>query len=344
MKRYWIVFLLLMAVILTGCQSGQASQPPTEKPTEATQAPTEPATEPPTEPPTKPPAPDLSWLAPERTSMTYEAFFGENRRYEDFPWYWERWNYVTDFSEGLYFLKTDADGWYVHTTDPDRWDENPLHHVPDSEKLTKWEISFCDGRYAYCFCEEFTLLKVDLLTGQSEEIPTGITAVKRVMAEMPHPDVLYILAEGGEYEEVYRLYLPTMTLDLLYGEIPLDTPKEINYVYDRECLFPKGTREPLAVTYINPAFNELIQKTLADKESPYFIKYGAAPFLWEYEGLEDVPTDHINAMGHLICLLHRDYKIPYSYSIYCEYDSDSLTIREDDMLARYNPKWEEVPH
>ena len=349
MKRYWIVFLLLMALILTGCQSGQASQPPTETPTQAptepaTEPPTEPATEPPTEPPTEPtepPEPDLSWLAPERTSLSYEEFFGENKLYEDFPWYWERWNYVTYSSNSAYALVVKGDGWYINSKDPNRREENPLHIVPGSDELKSLKIAFCDGRFAYGFIEEFTLLKVDLLTGQTEEIPTGITAVKRVNCTMPHPDVLYIRAAGETYEGVYRLYLPTMTLDTLYDEIPLNTPED-----QKKVFFPEGTRDYLLVSYMNPRFYQFYQSVLADKNSIYRSEFRIkeiADALWEAGSWENIEEDYPPRweLAHMIC---KKTGIPMSVTFEYDYDGDEMIKNESRMEYYYTTDWVEVPH
>ena len=282
MKKCPLLVILFLVVFSCGCQ--RQEDPPTE-PTVTTAASesTEPIqTEEPTAAPTEP---DTSWLVEDWESLSYEEYFSERRVIPKAHLEWS--------VDGVrYGLERDEEGLYVECWDT--YDPNPpaLYRIPDTAEFgqdgTEKLVSFCgNGRYGFLALETGEFLQVDLVSGERETLFTG----KRILSTgMLERDVVYIAAEMEESCCIYRLYLPDKTLDLLYDQIPADTPGEWFRLLPNAVVGEKETNACVAWEMMNPEFFPLLQEVLQDPDSPYRQTewgQGMADRIWTPENIEN---------------------------------------------------------
>lgn len=146
--------------------------------------------------------------------------------------------------------------------------------VPGSNDLTGISFLLCDGVWAYGVRGGTELLRMELLSGETETLFTadqflcGSTSASGAVGNgtnmllMDH-DWLYFLARVDNSIRLYRMYLPTKTLDLLCRQIPGDTLLHALYLIP-----PEHTGE-IQIVYMDPQMQELILETLRDHKSLY---------------------------------------------------------------------------
>lgn len=281
MRRYFAFVLLLAAALLSGCQRRES--PPTE-PTVTTTASesTEPIqTEEPTAAPTEP---NTAWLVEDWESLSYEEYFSERRA---IPKAHSEWSV-----DGVrYGLEQDEEGIYVECWDT--YESNPpaIYRIPNTaefgqEGAEKLVSCFGNGRYGFLALETGELLQVDLVSGERETLFTG----KRILSVwMLERDVIYFAAEMEESCCIYRLYLPSKTLDVLYDQIPADTPGEWFRILPNDAIGEENTTACVAWEMMNPEFFPLLQAELRDLDSPYRQTewgQGMADRIWTPENIE----------------------------------------------------------
>jgi len=367
MKK-WILLLLVVTLLFAGCTpalpQAEATEPPTQAPTaEATQPPTEPPTETPTEPPTEPPV-DLSWLAPERQSVSYEAFFageGVNAWYEG--GYSVKWTQENpDFGvivDDSYSLRRDEEGLYVRRNEkksPVKRDMTYtcVYRVPDTKELGAfayaWHISLpdgatkeqylveflCDGHNALSFREDGTFVQIDLLTGARKETKLAVPDGKVLEFHLVHPDVIYLTMMHSDHGALYRLYIPSMTVDVLYDEIPAGMPIGWLEIFPTFNL-ANPNQGKILFKYLNPEFLDILNEVLADKESHYMDSEMIPAELWE----EDALNTFCGARGYLALNLferiEEDYGVAYQVRI--EYDFGAQQVVNYEILD-LSQRWE----
>ena len=306
MKTARILALCLCAALLWGCQS-QTVPPATT--TVPTTAPTEP-TVPPT---TEPPAPD--WLNADRISPSYDDFFTQNLPYNTSA---AQWLVADGNTMSRYYLLNQTNGLYVS--------QNNFRggtRIPNTEALTGLPIVGVDGRWAYLLGED-GILRADLTNGEfSLFIPhSGI-----FQAELCGYDVLYYAAvsENGTIG-IYRMYIPTMTVDVLCEDIVLN-PHKGNF----RISFPDTTLGTVTWSCFHPDMLTRLAAELADPNSPYREgkdSQGAPDYLWEIPNyLEDPYAFLDNGLMVLCDWIQDDTGIPCWYK--CTYNCATGELTED---------------
>lgn len=296
------------------------SAPTTEPTTEPTTQPTaEPTTEPATEP-TEPRYTDTSWLpTAQALEYTYEEFFSQTRIFtHSANLYVNRWKLNEDGSVGTllsdytpdrgYALVLDDEGFLIVTFADDEglpaWvtgnrtgqglNWNPhnmplkiLWEVPDSEALTGIDCYITDGRYAYCIRNQSEIFRLDLLTGDTETLFTAesIPVDNRDCLSLHDQNILVFLSQSGDQIAINRLYLPTMTLDVLYDGINADA-------FACNFSLSYGDTDALLWTTMDPEFLPRLMDILGDPDSDY-RKYVIDPDrIWGSDDLTVITAHH----------------------------------------------------
>lgn len=304
---YRIIALICMVFFLSSCgaQSDQLEQ--TEMPTTSSATDATIDTQP-TEPPV-----DLSWLVDVEEALSYEDYFAEERLFTGTTGLtWTSW--AVPQSGKFYEVQTDEQGLFICEYGAD----TPIYRVPNSMKMRDCNLRLSDGRYVIYIRNNQELYRLDLLTGDEELLFTGAYVFDTVW--LGEREVLYFASEVDECIGVYRIYLPTRTTDLLYGQIPTQMP------YDWfELNLPDSNLSPVTWTTMNPAFYSLLQEALRDEDSPYRInKHGGdMSRCWTAENIDNPPR-YDSAMLWVCRTIQDDTGVrPFLMGIYdcknCEY-------------------------
>lgn len=292
---------------------------PTAEPTAA------PTTEPTTEPttaPTEPPPPDTPWLTAAPETLPYEEYFSQTRIFaHSANLYVNRWKVNEDGSLGTipsdfnpdrgYALVLDDEGFLIVTFANDEWlpgwisgsrtgrglqwnaDRNSLKiiwEVPGSESLTDIDCYITDGRHAYCIRNQSEIFRLDLLTGDTETLFTAesIPVDNKDCLCLHDQSILVFLSQRGDQIAINRLYLPTMTLDVLYDGIDADA-------FLGNFYLSYGDTDALVWGVFDPAFIPRLMDILADPDSDY-RKYAVDPNgIWGSDDLAGI-TAHRDFM------------------------------------------------
>lgn len=173
----------------------------------------------PTTEPTEVEDPVINWAIPDYPTMSYDEYFSQTRYYyyvysgaEDWKklYYWGGWKNGTDrcevwHSDGKIFAGSSIAGKYVQVGDTVYEDI---------------DVVGCDEQWIYAIENHTELFRIDyygenrqtLYVDESQRVATWDTF-------SVHPRdgcVLFFTAGYGDGYGIYRLYLPDMTLDLLY--------------------------------------------------------------------------------------------------------------------------------
>lgn len=190
----YIVTLMIASVLLAGCTSSE--QPTTLPDVPPSTAQTFPST-----------APTLPWISGDETSMGYEEYFSEVRPYqvEDGSLYFGRsWgDHSITYGEGELFV-TDVQG-------------NVLLCVPNVDTTINWVA--CDSHWIYGIRNEHELLRVNY-QGINEEVlfrdnvhTIGLEHSGDLF--LGEECTLFFAACSDTGSQICRLYLPTLTMDVL---------------------------------------------------------------------------------------------------------------------------------
>lgn len=282
MKKCFLFATLILATLLSGCQRQES--PPTE-PTVTTTASesTEPIqTEEPTAAPTEP---DTSWLVEDWESMPYEEFFSEVRTIHDnCDGYIHWWIGEKEEDQKWYGMGIDQEGLYIQFVD---YGVNPgpvLYRIPESSEFSNTtELIRSNGKWCYLALENGEILQVDMLSGTRELLYEG-NRIRNMF--LLGRDILYFADEREDRICIYRLYLPSKTLDLLYDQISAPVPYDQFYFFTPE----DDSTGILTFQMINPEFAPLLQAELRDLDSPYRQTEwgkGTEDSLWLLEDIEN---------------------------------------------------------
>ncbi len=249
MKKLRFLMPLCLVLLLCACKPIVDTPPTTTQPATVS---TQPVTEPTTQPTTAPTEPEieLNWLVTDRVSPSYEKFFSQNLPYNTFS---GEWAVPHGDQIALFSLRSDVDGLYVT---PDHW--TAVHWVPNSETIWELPIAGADGKWGYLVSDE-GILRLDILTGETSLFVehSGI-----LQAELCGYDVLYYAATNSSATvDIYRLYIPTMTQDILC--------EGIKACYDLSFSFPSSTLGSITWSSINPDMFTRLVAELNDPNSPY---------------------------------------------------------------------------
>lgn len=235
-----VELVMLLALLWTAKDSGTPPETTAPPGVETTVAP-------PTE--TVPVLEDPSWLPAPRKTLSYEAYFAYPR---EFDCYSSNpgmdWAVGEDGSvryqtalmkkdkktkSGLYSgykLIPDPQGLFIAAYENmpasdyfklELSNANIVWKVPGSEIMTGCEEYITDGEWVYCIHDQKRVLRISLLTGEitvlfeGESVPTD----RKCDLDLHGRDMLFFMAREGEYASIYRMYLPTMTLDLIYDQV-----------------------------------------------------------------------------------------------------------------------------
>ena len=276
-----LIIALLLLISLTSC--APESQDPTAAPTTET-------TEAPTTGPSNPPAPDTPWLTAARDHLPYEEYFSTVRIFSYIAGpYSTIWNVNADGNPGIlysgtptanaYCLKPDQHGLHIlsYGTQKTVWT------VPDSQNLTSAARFITDGRYAYCIRDRKELLRVELLTGKREILATAdrFPVESDYCLSLHDREVLLYLTQTDDKISVNRLYLPTMTPDVLCDNIPAEAFL---------CYFTLSYNDTDALLWciMDPAFIPKITDILSDQDSDYRQYVTNPDSLWSAENLDEI--------------------------------------------------------
>ncbi len=336
MKKFTSILsvLLVLTVLLSACAGEpEPTTVPTTEPTEApttepTAAPTTeptipPTTEFPTEPPTEPVETDPEWLTDPVEYLSYEEFFAEERSLNRIGRRY--WNVGEDSS--AYYLELDAEGLYVRHRDQHTEEWITDHRIPDSEWFDDSEhidhyYYVTDGRYVYCIRDGNEIIRVELLTGEIESLYSGgeIMGYFAVYEE----GVLYFAARGQENILIHRLYIPEQKLDVLYDQIPSDTPNNPWF----SLMAPDTNLGIVGWKMMNPEMYRHVNAVLEDPDNKFVGES------WWSEKLRDwdnhMRYDMEGSLMNRICYdIGEEYDIPYRFVCFYDYINDEYTQREE---------------
>ena len=233
MKRFGLWILLLVGLLLSGCEQ---AQPPLESTPE-------------------PPLP--VWLQ-EANYPTYEAFFSEDMVYEEKenP---NAWTVKQGTAETEYALSLDAEAASLYVTGEAL--ETP-EQVYASEALRECTLLGCDGRFA-CLTQQgengltTCILRLDLLTGELETVVQG-----EALLDIYYYDCVVYFAEYRDGEvRISRAFLPEGKVDLLHSP---DVPVAV-FQMDR----PQSTLGNIGFNYVRTNTQNQIRWELEDPASSY---------------------------------------------------------------------------
>ena len=281
MKKCLLLVIFLTVVLSCGCQRQES--PPTEPTvtTAATESTDPVQTE---EPTTAPTEPDTAWLVEDWESMPYEEFFSEVRTVDASYYDYGQWIISKDGKRTKYWLYIDQEGIKIQW-DGYRYDGSvTIHLVPDSAEFNGSAMRLCaNGKWCYLEMENGEILQVDMLSGTRELLYEGNRI--RNMSLLGR-DILYFADEREDRICIYRLYLPSKTLDLLYDQISAPVPYDQFYFFTPE----DDSTGILTFQMINPEFAPLLQAELRDLDSPYRQTEwgkGMEDSLWLLEDIEN---------------------------------------------------------
>ena len=178
--------------------------------------------------PTEPMRPVINWDLPDYPQLSYDQYFAQYRYYyyaaagerPKQQYYWGGWNNGKDkcevwMKDGKIFAGDSLTGNYVQV---------------GNETFGNTKVTCCDEFWIYCIKDQTELFRIDykgenrqtLYVDETKKIaPFDIT-----YSHVRDNSVLFFVAAAGEKYGIYRLYLPDMTLDLLY------TTEDIPHLYE----------------------------------------------------------------------------------------------------------------
>lgn len=281
MKRFWIVCMAAVMLVLTAC--APIAQPQnTTAPPQTTAAPVE------TTAPEETTTPDTlsieDCLLDDRKPLSYEEFFAEDRQFVDshfnrLPLY----GWLYDYEGKQIYCSTDIDAQIgVLNVQSDAFDE--VYTVPIKDPLIHYRALGADGKYIYFKNQaSTTIIQVALRTGEVKEL---VTAEKLLQAYICGRDLLYYAALEGDKISINRLYIPTMQTDRLYEDISADVPlDDVGFRFDE----PDSTLGAIQWQTMTPEIMTLLKKELSDPDSKY-RQFEELAGLWDKE--DPLETGH----------------------------------------------------
>ena len=239
------------------------------------------------------------WIAPEfnaADSLGYEEFFAQESVYHDpdAPWYGyiHAGNSVWFAGDGelraLYGLGLDEDGFYIYKDL-----RVPHYRITNTQDFSDCSAVITNTRQLYCAVDG-KLLRVDVLSGERDPLYSAEYIPDLVLC---HNDVLYFLAISDGILSLNRLYLPSMTLDVLYSQTAPEVPMNC---YDLHT--PDSNQSVITWETINPLFWKAVTEILEGPESEYPDLYYLRYFTVDYITAHPL---HDEAVQHNFSLLQE---------------------------------------
>lgn len=210
---------------------------------------------------------DLPWTLPPADSLSYEEYFSIVR------------SYSSENTSNIHHIHNPGgrgdrlDLQYDGTT-------LQLIDIQTGEKW--WDIISCSGcewiatdqRFIYGIRDDRELIAVDFFGNNYQVLFTDTTEQLGKLGEIYflNDGVIFFLAGSGEDIGIYRLYLPEMKCDLLYGDIPADSfmlklnPPISNVEVDWKLVAPEFLevyRALIEAPDTDPTFYEIYQGTVS---------------------------------------------------------------------------------
>ena len=252
-----VVLLLTIMLIFSVVGCGAQIQPePSSNPS------SEPTTVPTTEPNAESIEMNPDWLTDPVEYLSYEEFFAEERTLTTING--NTWR--SDEKGKLYGLYSDEYGLYIKPHGHDTSRKNRLHSVPNTENFQEYaNTSYLptDGRYVYFVRNHNEIVRIELLTGDVGVLYSGGEI-------MDHPvvfgeGVMYFAAREQDAVIIYRLYIPERKLDVLYDQIPKDSPKNPWF----SLWAPDTNWGKIGWKMLNPEMVLRVNEVLAYPNNPY---------------------------------------------------------------------------
>jgi len=296
------VLLLALALILSmpGCMTKTPPEPSSEPTTEPKIAPTaestseptaDPTAEPTSEPTVPTPAPVLDWEIPDYPQLPYDEYFSETRYYYyvddaiESPkenYYWGGWRNEKDkcevwMEDGKIFAGRSGNGKFVQV---------------GTETYENTRITFCDEFWIYAIKDRTELFRIDY-NGENRQT-LYIDETQKIVPFEPTAThvrdncVLFFVAAAGSDYGIYRLYLPDMTLDLLYTTdvAPYLYEPYSNFEITWSCSVKKVVNDIYEIDYYyNCLTGELLERPVYGDRS-----WGNMTWPW----WEEMPAENLN--------------------------------------------------
>ena len=177
-------------------------------------------------------------------------------------------------ARALYGLRSDKEGFYIYE---DGHKQTPCYRIPNTADLVDCNALITDTCQLYCAMDGI-LLCVDVLTGERVTLHTADYIPD---LELCLNDVLYFLAISDSILSLNRLYLPTMTLDVLYTQTTPEVPVSCYELYA-----PSSNRSVIKWETINPTFWKAVEEIMAGPESEYsdlpYFRYFTVDYITAY--------------------------------------------------------------
>ncbi|MBR3704050.1 MAG: hypothetical protein IKM11_00965 [Oscillospiraceae bacterium] len=237
-------------------------------------------------------ASERPWMASEfdtATPLGYEEFFAQERSYSTSSALsynsraYSTWYAGESESRARYGLRSDEDGLFVYKDS--HW-YTPYYRIPNTEDLNGCSALLTSPCELICMMDG-KLLRVDMLSGKRDTLYTTEYIPDMVVCNNA---VLYFLALSDGILSLNRLYLPTMTLDMLYAQTAPEVPVSCYELY-----VPGSSQSVITWETINPIFWKAIEEIMAGPESEYpdlyYLRYFTVDYITAHS-LHDEAVQH----------------------------------------------------
>lgn len=256
LRRPLLAALLCFLLLFGGCGFVSTAPEVTDDPGKDTVSTVPPETADTTGPQAAP------WEPAEWSSLSYEDYFSDTRQFQSVsegaalvngmnPWW------AVDGAR--YAIENDGSGVYVYSFDGSK--AEPVHQIGSADTFSDCVWMASDGKWAYAIQNQRQLLRVDLSSGQAETLLTDMqfhVGWERSISNfyLCDHDVLYFAVRNSDSIAICRLYLPDLTLDTLYDQIPTES-MQFN------ILKPTDT-STISWQMTNPAFTDIFRQVIAN--------------------------------------------------------------------------------
>ena len=231
--------------------------------------------------------PNLNWVVTDSKKMSYEEFFSENRPY---------------YHGGISTSWTANDGnqYTINNQLQILHNGTPVYTVPSADQPAPLDnLLGADGTIAY-LTTDTSFYAVTLLTGTRKVL---LECDKLLSVASYGTDVFYLFARTQEKIGIYRFYVPSRTLDLLYDDISTDTAMPWFYTYSG---WTTGSSKDIVWRTLNPEMFALLKQETQNPDSSY--RSIATVFTQLDEYWQDPPLVFFLEYGYHGCKLLQHFQ------------------------------------